>query len=264
MKLTGRWVLVTQNYEIPEKALKAVPKPEPLAETFAQDQAKEKEVVRTGNYEEKMELQATQKKIRPPSNSRWTQNDHYFEENHEQSDRPKPQALPLDRDPNRSSNKKQPTWETDADDYHERAKAKQSETFSQAQRTQPAYPTRADMKSRNLRDMTPPRPDSRTEPQQQIDPITNLPKPSRLVAGNHLKSYSNSKSQQGPRAARETFKSGEQSQGTDDKKYPRLTRPELSHYGERFLPPLLPAPSSGPQSSASKPSHYQREMSTLE
>ena len=113
------------------------------------------------------------------------------------------------------------------------------------------------MKGRNLRDATPPRPD--LQQQQQLDPITSLPKPQRFGATQ----LSGSRSQQGPRVGvREPASEFGQA---PEKRYVQVTRSELSHYGERFLPPLQPAPSQSSQGGSSqKPSHYQREMSTLE
>jgi hypothetical protein len=214
---SGRCDLLTQNYEIPEKAFKAVPKPalsdpvEPLAEP---DPDAGKAVAKTGDfvrdYEERMELQATQKKLMPSSNSRWTQNDHYFEENPEHSERSKPFAAPLQRDPKLASNHKQPTWETEAEDFHERERAKQPDRHVQAQRTPNAYPTKSEMKSRNLRDATPPKTVGRPDP-QQLDPITNLPKPQRFAPVQ-----SSGKSQQGQRVGRETVH--EASQATAEKR----------------------------------------------
>lgn len=208
MKPTGRCDQLTQNYEIPEKALKAIQKPaEPdRPEQHLETEDAVKGAAKTGDYgrefEERMELQATQKKIRPPSNQRWTQNDHYFEENPEYSDRSKPFSSPLQPNARRNSNNKQPTWETDADDFHERERETLGERPGQSHKTPTGYPSRAEMKSRHLRDTTPPRPDGRNEPQQQqFDPITSLPKPQRFAPTQQ----SSSKSQQGPRIAREAF-----------------------------------------------------------
>jgi hypothetical protein len=201
-----------------------------------------------------MEQQATQKNTRPVASSQWSRNDHYFEENPEHSERSQPPTAVRQRDSHTTPNHKQPTWESEADDYPERERASQSGRFAHDQRTPPAHPSRTEMKSRNLRNATPTRPPGRNDPPQQIDPITNLPKPQRFAPAQPLAA----KSQQGQRAARETF--GELAQAQADKRYARVTRPELPHFGERFLPPLQPAPSLSSQ----KSSPYQREMSTLE